>query len=187
MLARIVSLVVDTRTRCGEPRAHSCHNRTGDLVSTHDDVVSRRALPAGFPSTAVLPEEPMYRTRTSAALRAADVTRYSSSLAQLSECTTRSFYTELLGGAEVWPTDRTKADARLYFLVEGQLVEVPPWREDLDDTLELRVENPLQLAERCWDAGHTVRIEGDGADVAPLVTDPMGRTVVVLPRARGRR
>ena len=125
----------------------------------------------------------MYRTRAPAAYRAADVSPLSSPIARLFDRSARSFYTELLGGSQVWPTDHVQADATLYFLVEGQLVEVPPSRDDAKNTLELRVESPLDLAERCWDAGCTVRVSGDTVDAPPLVTDPLGRTIALLPRA----
>ena len=50
------------------------------------------------------------------------------------------------------------------------------------DAPKLQVDSPAALAERCWDAGYTVRVRGHGSDDL-IVLDPFGRELVLTPRA----
>lgn len=95
----------------------------------------------------------------------------------------RPFYEDVLGGIEVNPVDRDRSDGALYFLLEGQLIQVRAPVDHTDYRLELSVASPIALAERCWDAGYTVSVEGAGVDETVCVTDPLGRTIALLPRA----
>lgn len=94
------------------------------------------------------------------------------------ETAARSFYQELLGGRQVWPTGR-RAIGRLYFLFDRSLVEVGPARSDVE-MLELGVDSPYDVAARCWDAGYTVRLLEQPGAIA--VIDPFGRAVVLRSR-----
>jgi hypothetical protein len=51
--------------------------------------------------------------------------------------------------------------------------------------LEITVSSPMAVAERCWDAGSTIALDGDGDEAIFRVTDPLGRLVTLLPRRRG--
>ena len=124
----------------------------------------------------------MYGTRVPTVYRAADASRYSSSIADFPEAAARAFYEDVLGGVEVGSSQRVQGEYALYFLIEDQVIEVCSPCDEVHDTLELMVASPIDLAERCWDAGCTVRLESDG-DVL-RVTDPLGRTLVLRPRAR---
>jgi len=98
----------------------------------------------------------------------------------------RRFYRGVLGGRQVWPTDRRRGLRSLYFLVDDTLIEVDPasWREP--ETVTLAVDAPNDLAERCWNAGYTVRpldAETDESCSAFLITDPFGHSVLLTPRA----
>jgi len=129
----------------------------------------------------------MYRTRTSA-LRDTDVSRYRSPGVHSPQAAARSFYGELLGGREVFPTDGDAFASSLWFLVESQLVEVgaPHHDSESEETLELRVASPIGIAERCWDAGYTVRLDSAVAGRSIRVSDPFGRVITLAPRARAR-
>lgn len=94
------------------------------------------------------------------------------------ETAARSFYQDLLGGRQVWPTGR-RAIGRLYFLFDRSLVEVGPARNDVE-LLELGVDSPYDLAARCWDAGYTVRLLEQPGAIA--VIDPFGRAVLLRSR-----
>ena len=120
----------------------------------------------------------MYGTRVPTVYRAADASRYSSPIADFPEAEARAFYENVLGGV----SHRVQGEYALYFLIEDQVIEVCSPSDEVHDTLELMVASPIDLAERCWDAGCTVRLESDG-DVL-RVTDPLGRTLVLRPRAR---
>ena len=102
------------------------------------------------------------------------------SAARNPETAARSFYQDLLGGRQVWPTGR-RAIGRLYFLFDRSLVEVGPARSDVE-TLELVVDSPYDVAARCWDAGHTVRLLEQPGAIA--VIDPFDRAIVLKPAGR---
>ncbi len=95
----------------------------------------------------------------------------------------RTFYCDALRGRQVWPTGRADTRGRLWFLVGGTLVEVGPALRSAAAPLELDVDDPFEVAERCWDAGFSVLVNGDGADGAPVsVLDPFGRRIDLTPR-----
>lgn len=125
----------------------------------------------------------MYCTRHSAASHAAHVNRSALPAAHVSASTISSFYTHVLGGSEVSPADGATPDDALFFFVEGQLVEVHASRDGAPDVLDLTVDGPIDIAERCWDAGYTVRLEGDDAEAILYVTDPLGRSIALHGRA----
>lgn len=93
------------------------------------------------------------------------------------------FYRELLGGRRIRPPNVEAAGVRgLWFLVGSVRVEV---RADLGSRaapILLHVEDPDAVAQRCWDAGFTVRVRQDERGRAPVsVFDPFGRRVDLAP------
>jgi hypothetical protein len=94
----------------------------------------------------------------------------------------RRFYGEVLRGRQVWPKERPGAPDALWFLVGETLVEVSTSRRDATSPLEVAVDAPLDLAERCWDAGYSVRPHADDRDDRVSVIDPFGRTIVLVAR-----
>ena len=91
----------------------------------------------------------------------------------------RSFYEGVLGGRQVWLTGPRAAGRKLWFLVGHTLVQVslaPP-----ADVLELSVDTPAAIAERCWDAGYTVRFRADDTPDL-IVIDPFGREIMLTRR-----
>ena len=104
-----------------------------------------------------------------------------------------AFYVDTLRGRQVWPTEVTAADAGLWFLVDGALIQVCPDHRDGRSPLVLAVHAPVDLAARCWDAGLDVRVREDASGGATLsVIDPIGREIVFAHRrtpvrAVGRR
>jgi hypothetical protein len=124
----------------------------------------------------------MYCTRAPAAKQAAEVSRYRLPDARMYEAAARSFYEELLGGRQVWPTDHGERRDVLCFLIEQQLIVVCPARRTLHEPLQLLVAAPNAIAERCWDAGFTVRVDGDREDGVLHVVDPFGRSIALILR-----
>lgn len=48
------------------------------------------------------------------------------------------------------------------------------------------VDDPVELAERCWDAGFTVRVsEATNTRLTVMVSDPFGQLLLIVPRAIG--
>jgi catechol 2,3-dioxygenase-like lactoylglutathione lyase family enzyme len=121
-------------------------------------------------------------TRAPAAKQAAEVSRYRLPDARMYEAAARSFYEELLGGRQVWPTDHGERRDVLCFLIEQQLIVVCPARRALHEPLQLLVAAPNAIAERCWDAGFTVRVDGDREDGVLHVVDPFGRSIALILR-----
>jgi hypothetical protein len=97
-----------------------------------------------------------------------------------------SFYRDVLGGRQVWPDEARHATAKLWFLVGSTLVDV-----DIDGTdsepIELIVEQPNELADRCWDAGYTVQVRGDDEGDSLSVIDPLGRRIDLVPRQESQQ
>jgi hypothetical protein len=71
----------------------------------------------------------------------------------------------------------------LWFLVGETLVEVGTSRRDATEPLEVAVDSPLDLAERCWDAGYSVRPHADDRGGRITVTDPFGRSITLVSRS----
>ena len=126
-------------------------------------------------------------TRAPAAKQAAEVSRYRLPDARMYEAAARSFYEELLGGRQVWPTDHGERRDVLCFLIEQQLIVVCPARRTLHEPLQLLVAAPNAIAERCWDAGFTVRVDGDREDGVLHVVDPFGRSIATETSRREER
>ena len=95
-----------------------------------------------------------------------------------------TFYTGLLRGRRVRPAGRRTDGARLWFRIEEVLVETGPGAHGGAPVL-LHVDDPLEVAERCWDAGFTVRLlDPPFGDAIVSVTDPFGQQVHLV-RAAG--
>jgi len=92
----------------------------------------------------------------------------------------REFYERILGGRQVWPTGPRAAARKLWFLVGSTLLPVN--FTPAGDVVEVCVDLPAAIAERCWDAGHTVRLRADNSDDL-VVVDPFGRELVLTQRA----
>jgi len=87
------------------------------------------------------------------------------------------FYTGLLRGRRVHRAGRRTDGVRLWFRIDEVLVETGPGFDGGAPVL-LHVEDPLAVAERCWDAGFTVRLLDPPFGHATIaVTDPFGRQV----------
>jgi len=139
---------------------------------------SGAALPGGGPDVTA---------RWSAAARAALRRPGPRSMARDDEAAAaRAFYRDALGGSEVWRTGAVEPRRALSFIIRGTLVDV-----SLDaraaraaaGPIELYVDDPEVLAERCWDAGYVVRVYDDATGEAHLsVMDPFGRRVDLLAR-----
>lgn len=100
----------------------------------------------------------------------------------------RRFYRSVLGGRQVWPTDRRRGLRSLYFLVGEIVIEVDPASRGEPEAVTLVVESPNDLAERCWNAGYTVRPRDGDTDESCstfLITDPFGRSILLTPRGEG--
>jgi catechol 2,3-dioxygenase-like lactoylglutathione lyase family enzyme len=94
-----------------------------------------------------------------------------------------TFYTGLLRGRLVHQARRRSDGAHLWFRFDDVLVETGPGADDRAPVL-LHVDDPLAVAERCWDAGFTVRLLDPPFGHATVsVTDPFGRQVNLAPAA----
>jgi catechol 2,3-dioxygenase-like lactoylglutathione lyase family enzyme len=90
----------------------------------------------------------------------------------------RAFYCDVLQGRQVWDT-ATVRRASLSFVVQGTRIDVGAHEAHEDgEAVVLSVQDPRAVAERCWDAGYSVRV-GDDATGEPAVAviDPFGRRI----------
>lgn len=95
-----------------------------------------------------------------------------------------TFYTDLLRGRMEHQARRRTDGARLWFRIDDVLVETGPDCHDGAPVL-LPVDDPLAVAERCWDAGFTVRLlDPPFGNATVSVTDPFGRQVNLVPADR---
>lgn len=95
----------------------------------------------------------------------------------------RTFYTGLLRGRPVHRAGHRIEGARLWFRIDDVLVETGPGIAGEAPVL-LSVDDPLAVAERCWDAGFTVRLlDAPFGRATVSVTDPFGRQVNLVPPA----
>jgi hypothetical protein len=100
----------------------------------------------------------------------------------------RAFYDEVLRGQQVWPTGCSDDGRSLWFLVGGTLVEVDPKIRGAATSIALEVDDPGELAERCWDAGFRVRVREDTVGGVQLsVIDPFGRQIDLVRRDSEQR
>lgn len=110
--------------------------------------------------------------------------RRSSALSAEHMRSARVFYGEMLGGRWIRPPIvESGAFCGSWFAVGGVRVEA---RADLGSRaapILLHVDDPDALAQRCWDAGFTVRVRQDETGRAPVsVIDPFGRRIDLAPR-----
>jgi hypothetical protein len=72
----------------------------------------------------------------------------------------------------------------LLSLIAGRVVKINPLAGPSSAPIILEVDDPDTVAQRCWDAGFTVRVQQDETGRAPLsVIDPLGRRVDLVPQA----
>jgi glyoxalase/bleomycin resistance protein/dioxygenase superfamily protein len=95
----------------------------------------------------------------------------------------RAFYCDVLQGQQVWAGDEAREhDASLSFIVEGTRIDVNAGgaSDGEEEPVVLSVPDPGAVAERCWDAGYSVRVGGDdesATEAAVSVIDPFGRRI----------
>ena len=95
----------------------------------------------------------------------------------------RAFYCDALEGQQVWRVGGMGRRGTLSFLVAGALIEVGGAALGRGAPVVLDVDDPDELAQRCWDAGFTVRMHQDPTGRAPVsVFDPFGRRIDLAPR-----
>lgn len=94
------------------------------------------------------------------------------------------FYRDALRG-RLLPPPRERASRRaLSFLIGDTRIEVEPGASVVPAApVAVVVDDPVAIAERCWDAGYTVRVH-DGPASAPslFVADPFGRVIALVGR-----
>ena len=89
----------------------------------------------------------------------------------------RAFYCDVLQGRQVWD-ERHEGDSSLSFIVEGTRIDVSTSAAGDRKPVALTVLDPGALAERCWDAGYSVRVGDDPIEEAAVsVIDPFGRRI----------
>ena len=90
----------------------------------------------------------------------------------------RAFYCDVLHGRQVWDSERSDS---LSFIVEGARIDVSTSAAGDSEPVVLSVGNPERLAERCWDAGYSVRVDHDAVgDATVSVIDPFGRRIELV-------
>ena len=90
----------------------------------------------------------------------------------------QAFYCDVLHGRQVWDSERAGS---LSFIVQGTRIDVSMSASADSEPVVLSVGNPDALAERCWDAGYSVRVGHDGPDGTTIsVIDPFGRRVELV-------
>lgn len=88
----------------------------------------------------------------------------------------RRFYRDILGCREA-RGDSDESCGALWFILGRQCITVRPL-EAAPSPLRLQVDDPVAVAERCWDAGYTVRpFDADNGDTSLSVIDPSGRRI----------
>lgn len=89
----------------------------------------------------------------------------------------RVFYIDLLQGTLVCAARRHTDHARLWYRVYDGLIETGLGIQE-EAAVLLHVDDPLAIAERCWDAGFSVRmLDRPPGDAIISVTDPFGRQI----------
>jgi catechol 2,3-dioxygenase-like lactoylglutathione lyase family enzyme len=90
----------------------------------------------------------------------------------------RAFYCDVLQGRQVWDSERAGS---LSFIVEGARIDVSTNAASDGAPVILSVANPDALAERCWDAGYSLRVDQDATGVTTMsVIDPFGRRIELV-------
>ncbi|HTJ22965.1 MAG TPA: hypothetical protein VL383_11255 [Gemmatimonadaceae bacterium] len=77
-------------------------------------------------------------------------------------------------GRQVWDSEGASG---LSFIVQGARIDVSTSAAVDREPVVLPVDNPDVLAERCWDAGYSVRVEHDATRTTLSVIDPFGRQI----------
>ena len=96
----------------------------------------------------------------------------------------RAFYGDALRGRQLRLPVRRGMTTGLWFLVGGNIVEVRTANGGAAAPIVIDVDDPDLVAQRCWDAGFTVRVGEDETGRAPVsVIDPFGRRVDLMPKA----
>lgn len=93
----------------------------------------------------------------------------------------RRFYCELLSGREVRrdevPRGSSGSSEALWFIVGRQCIAVWPLEAEAG-SMSLQLDDPIAVAERCWDAGYTVcAFDTDRGDTKLSVIDPVCRRI----------
>ncbi len=91
----------------------------------------------------------------------------------------RTFYCDTLRGRQVWDTDGAgSSGGALSFIVSGTRIDVSTNIPAADTPVVLTVSDPHAVAERCWDAGYSVRVSHETEPAATVsVIDPFGRRI----------
>ena len=93
-----------------------------------------------------------------------------------------AFYRDALGGREVWHARRGRFVKTSKFSIGRSIVDVPPDLGPNAAPIRVVVDDPDELAQRCWDAGFSVLVNEDATGGAPVsVIDPFGRRVDLVP------
>jgi catechol 2,3-dioxygenase-like lactoylglutathione lyase family enzyme len=96
----------------------------------------------------------------------------------------RAFYGDALLGRQLRRPARCGTTTGLWFLISGNTVEVRTGNGGAAAPVVIDVDDPDLLAQRCWDAGFTVRVGEDETGRAPVsVIDPFGRRLDLMPKA----
>ena len=90
-----------------------------------------------------------------------------------------TFYCDILDGTQA----RTAPADELWFVVEGVLIETGPGAHTEWGRMTIEVENPEEVAAKCWDGGFTVRTE-EAESWSPRLTlvDPFGLEIALVPK-----
>ena len=88
----------------------------------------------------------------------------------------RAFYCDALGGRQMRRMQLGDGTSMFKFLVGEELVTTGPAAADARVTLV--VDDALAIAERCWDAGFTVRVRGSEI----VVVDPFEHELELISR-----
>ena len=98
----------------------------------------------------------------------------------------RTFYVEVLRGTLVRAARRHGDRVHLLFDIDDVLVETGPGT-NVGVPVLLHVDDPPPIAERCWDAGFSVRVlERPFGDAIVTVIDPFGRQIQLVHATRHR-
>lgn len=116
-------------------------------------------------------------------LSARSIARRAQSAAPSDVEAARAFYGDVLRGRQLRLPARRGKTTGLWFLVAGNIVEVRTANGGATAPIVIDVDDPDLLAQRCWDAGFTVRVGEDETGRAPVsVIDPFGRRVDLMPK-----
>jgi hypothetical protein len=94
------------------------------------------------------------------------------------------FYRDALRGRLLPPRGGASSERALSFLVGDTRIDVEPGADGTTAApVAVVVDDPVAIAERCWDAGYTVRVHDGAAGAASLfLSDPFGRMIALVGR-----